>query len=224
MSDRAYLRVWCREASATAIADLLRGFLETVPYSRARTGCTRIAVRAVNSSEAPILERDLRSAPAMPPEVLEEVGGLLELDSSVELEAWWDLWVFDTSAGAWKEQPQRLELVFNGPEFDEGAWRDAGHLCADLGFEHLFTGHGGLPGDDGIHSTVPRDPTDAEFLSRMARPEARTEYAARTRENIRRLRVWVDRVAKALPVERFVLESEGEVDFEAKLELVAGDQ
>jgi len=223
VSNRAYLRAWWRGVGAEALADLLRVFLETVPYSSSRPGCTQLAVRAVDAAEAPVLERDLRSAPAKPSEILDEIGGLLELDSSVELEAWWDLWIYDAAAGAWKELPQRLELVFNGPEFDEAAWRDAGHFCADLGFEHLFTGHAGLLGGDGAGGSLPHDPSEAEFLARMSRPEARADYAARTRENIRRLRAWADRVAKALPVERFVLESEGEADFEARLEVVAGD-
>lgn len=224
MSNRAYFRVWCPEITAETLPPRLLGFLDTIPFSRVRPGFTRLTVRAVDSSEAPILERDLRSASAMPREILEEIGGLLELDSSVELEAWWDLWVLNPATAAWKEQPQRLDFAFNAPEFDEGAWRDAGHFCADLGFEHLFTGHGGLLGGDGIHTAVPMDPAEAEFLTRMSRPEAKAECTVRTRENIRRLRAWAERVAKALPVERFVLESEGEEDFEAKLELVAGDQ
>jgi hypothetical protein len=146
---------------------------------------------------------------------------MLQEDSSIELEAWWDLWVYDASTGAWKEQPQRLELVFNGPEFDEGVWRDAGHFSADLGFEHLFTGHAGLLGTDRRDGAEPQHPLEAEFLARMTRPEALAEYAARTRENIRRLKSWVERVAKSLPVERFALESEGEEDFENRIEEVA---
>jgi hypothetical protein len=168
------------------------------------------------------MERDLRMAPATPAELLEELGGLLEMDSSVELEAWWDLWVYDAAKRGWSEQPQRLELIFCGPEFDDGAWREAGHFNADLGFEHLFTGHAGLLGNEGRGEAAPQHPAEEEFLARMARPEARAEYSARTKENIRRLRAWVERVAKALPVERFVLESEGEEDFEGRIEMVAG--
>jgi hypothetical protein len=207
--------------AAETLPNLLREFLETVPYSRVRPACTRLAARAVDHAEAPILERDLRTAPLAPAEIVTELGGLLEADSSVELEAWWDLWVYETESGTWKEQPQRLELVFNAPEFDDGAWRDAGHLVADLGFEHLFTGHAGLLSSGGRGGAAPQHPAEREFLARMARPEALAEYAARTCENIGRLKGWVQRVAQTLPVERFVLESEGEEDFEGRMEEVA---
>ena len=226
MPNRAYLKVWCQPIPAERLPELLRNFLGTVPYSQARPGCTQLAVRAVDHTEAPILERDLRAAPASPAEVVEALGGWLEADSSVELEAWWDLWVYELETGAWKEKPQRLEVIFYGREFDEGAWRDAGDFGAELGFEHLFTGHAGLLGGNGRDraNASAEHPAEAEFLARMAQPGALVEYAARTRENIRRLRAWVERVAKTLPVERFVLESEGEEDFEARLEAVAGDR
>jgi len=55
---------------------------------------------------------------------------------------------------------------------------------------------------------------------RMSQPEALREYAARTRENIHRLQAWVGRIAKALPLDRFALGSEGEEDFEARLEAI----
>ena len=225
MSNRAYLKVWCRGVTAERLPELLQAFLEAVPYSRVRPGCTQLAVRAVDHSEAPVLERDLRAAPATPAEMVEELGGLLEADASVEVEAWWDLWVYDAAAGTWSERPQPLEIIFHGPEFDEGACRELGHFIADLGFEHLFTGHAGLlSSGDGRGPAAPEHPAEAEFLAQMARPGARVEYAARTRENIRRLRAWVERVAKLPLVERFVLESEGEDDFEAKLETVTGEE
>jgi hypothetical protein len=206
--------------TAESLPRLLREFLETVPYSRVRPGCTQMVVRAVDVAEAPILERDLRRAPLTPAELVESLGVSLEADSSVELEAWWDLWVYDPAERAWREMPQRLELVLYGPEFDEGVWRESGCFFVDLGFEHLFTGHGGLLGRNGQPQRTAEDPAEAEFLALMTRPENLVEYAARTRENIRRLKSWVERVAKDLPVEKFVLESEGETDFEERLEEV----
>jgi len=32
----------------------------------------------------------------------------------------------------------------HGPEYDHGLAPAGGHFMADLGFEHFFTGHGGL--------------------------------------------------------------------------------
>jgi hypothetical protein len=48
----------------------------------------------------------------------------------------------------------------------------------------------------------------------------RKEYAAKTRENIQHLMNWVDAVSRALPVERSELSSEGEENFEARLDAI----
>ena len=229
VSNRAYLQIWCRELTAETLPRLLHEFLSTVPFSRQRAGFTQLVLRAVDTAEAPVLERDLRAAPADPPGILESLGESLQLDSEVELEAWWDLWVFDPASGLWTEQPQPLVVFCRAPEFEDALWRDAGHFSADLGFEHLFTGHGGLLGNGGSvpvrppAAPSPRHPAEEEFLRSMSQPEKLREYAGRTRENIRRLQAWMQRIAQSLPLaaERgIVLSSEGEEDFEARLDAI----
>jgi len=226
VSNRAYLKVWCREVTPETLPGLLRGFLETVPFSRTRPGFTQLVLRAVETAEAPVVERDLRAAPATPSGIVELLGESLQMDSSLELEAWWDLWVFDPSSGQWAEKPQRIEILCYAPEFEEGIWRDAGHFSAELGFEHLFTGHAGLLGNGAASSagsTASRHPAEEEFLRRMSQPETLREYAGRTRENIRRLQGWAHRIAQALPLapqNGIVLTSEGEEDFEARLDAI----
>ena len=180
-------------------------------------------MRAVDLAETPAVERDLRASPPMPAELVESLGESLQMDSAVELEAWWDLWVFDQATGQWAEQPQRLEIVCYAPEFEERMWREAGHFSADLGFEHLFTGHARLLGRGASGPAAPQHPAEEEFLRRMSDPETLREYAGRTRENIRRLQGWVERIAQALPVERFALSSEGEEDFEARVDAIEAE-
>ena len=223
MSNRAYLKVWCREVTPETFPPLLLAFLETVPFSRTRPGFTQLVLRAVETAEAPLLERDLRAAPYAPADVMAALGTSLEPDSSVELEAWWDLWTFNLVSGQWADEPQRLELVCYASEFEDGIWRDSGHFSADLGFEHLFTGHAGLLGNGGAAPGAPQDPAEARFLMRMSQPEALREYAARTRENIHRLQAWVQRIAEAMPLASpggIALGSEGEEDFEARLDAI----
>ena len=202
------------------LPQLIPDFLHTVPFSRTRPGFTQLVLRAVETAEAPLIERDLRAAPFSPADVLESLGTSLEADSCLELEAWWDLWVFDLASGLWTDQPQRLELLCHAPEFEDEIWRESGHFSADLGFEHLFTGHAGLLGNASATPGAPQDPAEAQFLLRMSQPEALREYASRTRENIHRLQEWVQRIAQALPLERFALGSEGEEDFESRLDAI----
>ena len=52
----------------------------------------------------------------------------------------------------------------------------------------------------------------------MARPENLHNYYEKTRQNIKRLFDWVRLIEKALPVEKLRLWSEGEENFEARLE------
>jgi hypothetical protein len=46
------------------------------------------------------------------------------------------------------------------------------------------------------------------------------EYHAKTRENIQQLFNWVESLERALPVERSELWSEGEENFEARLDAI----
>jgi hypothetical protein len=48
----------------------------------------------------------------------------------------------------------------------------------------------------------------------------RREYAAKTRENIQQLFSWIESIERALPVERNELSSEGDENFEARLDAI----
>jgi hypothetical protein len=133
-------------------------------------------------------------------------------------QAWWDLWSFED--GGPRDRPHPLELVCWGEQFDEGAFAENGHFEIDLGFEHLFTGHGRLLGARTVtpNDTRAEHPVEAAFLERMADPANLRVYQEKTRANIGRLLEWVERIKRALPVERYALWSEGEENFEARLD------
>ena len=50
------------------------------------------------------------------------------------------------------------------------------------------------------------------------------EYHAKTRENIQKLFNWVEAIERALPVERSELWSEGEENFEARLDAIVAQR
>jgi hypothetical protein len=54
----------------------------------------------------------------------------------------------------------------------------------------------------------------------MASPQNLKDYHAKTRENIQQLFNWVEAVQRALPIERSELTSEGEENFEARLDAI----
>lgn len=209
--------VWCKDFSEERMLENFRRFLETVPFSATRPGFTHLVVRAVDPGESPILDQDLRSVPLDAGGIVELTQNLLHADSSYEVRCHWDLWVFD-SEGRWKNEPQPMGIVCYGQEYDDAVWRQQGHIEVDFGFEHLFTGHASLLGIHRDAQAPAQSPEEARFIEMMAWPENLQRYQEKTRENIRKLLDWMRKVEKSVPVDRISLSSEGEENFEARLE------
>jgi len=218
VSNYAYLSGWCPEFGEEKILERFGEFLATVPFSESRPGFRHLVIRAVDSSEAPVLEQDLRAVPLDAAGVIEIVKDHLHSDSSYEVHADWDLWVFESDTARWQLRPQGLQLFCHGEDYDGGFWEENGHLQVYFGFEHLFTGHARLLGIRQMGQAPPQSPEEARFLASMAEPSNLRMYQEKTRENIRKLFDWVGRIEKAVPVKRLRLWSEGEENFEARLE------
>ncbi len=134
----------------------------------------------------------------------------------------WDLWFFDLETLKWRREPQPLTLICHGPLYDDGVGIIAGHFAADLGFEHYFTGHGGLLAPSAASNPFGSSdhPLEHTFRQWMSAGGNLKEYHARTRENIQQLVSCVEAIEAALPVERSELSSEGEENFEARLDAI----
>jgi len=218
MSNQAFLNVWCKDFPEERILERFGEFLETVPFSATKPGFTHLVVRAVDFSETPILEQDMRAVPLAGAGIIEMAKDHLNSDCAYEVRADWDLWVYEGEPGRWQLLPQPLVLSCYGEEFDDEYWQENGHLEANLGFEHLFTGHAGLLGFRQSGEAAPQSPEEARFLESMEQPENLQIYRDKTRENIRKLFAWVRKIEKAPPGSRVRLWSEGEENFEARLE------
>ncbi len=223
MANHSYLRVWTRDFSfETMLAEFAR-FLTTAPLSATFPNFTELVVQAVDPSETPVAEWDLRAMNAGPAEVCAIAAQNLNADTAYIASAKWDLWSFDVETMKWQKKPEPLMLTCQGLLYDGGLGATSGHFVADLGFEHLFTGHGGLlapraatnPFDTSDH------PMERTFRQWMSVSNNVKEYHAKTRENIQQLFNWVDAIGQALPVERSELWSEGEENFEARLDAIA---
>lgn len=134
----------------------------------------------------------------------------------------WDLWQFDAETMKWQKATAPLQLACYGPEFDGGMAAISGHFEAMLGLEHLFTGHAGLLTTPGNGASVSEMGDEAEhrFGRWMATEASLREYHQKTRENIQQLFEWMGAIERALPVERMELWSEGEENFEARLDAI----
>jgi len=217
MANQAYLSVWRKRFDEDRTLADFGKFLATVPFSVTRPGFSYLTVRAVDARESPLLEQDLRAVPLDSSGIVEIAGDYLHSDAAYEVHASWDLWVFDADAGS-KLAPQPLEIFCHGEDYDEGFWQESGHIQVNLGFEHLFTGHAGLLGARRGERSPAQSREEARFIEAMAWPENLQRYQEKTRDNIRKLLDWVRKIEKAVPVERVRLWSEGEDNFEARVE------
>ena len=222
MANHAYLRVWTRDFSVeTMLAEFAR-FLTTAPLSPTQNTFTELAVQAVDATETPVAEWDLRPVHAGPAEVAAMSVQYLNPDTAYIVGGKWDLWGLDIESLRWQHKPEPLVLTCHGLEYDGGLAASAGHFMADLGFEHFFTGHGGLlaPGAASNPFNSSDHPIEHTFRQWMAAGGNLKEFHAKTRENIQQLSNWLEAVERALPVERSELWSEGEENFEARLDAI----
>jgi hypothetical protein len=207
------------------IAQLVR-FLATVPLSAARNSFDQLTIQAIDLSETPVSEWDMREGTFGAPEVAAIAAQHIDEDTAYIIEANWDLWSFDTEAMKWVNGPQPLELLCRGSLYDDGVAASEGNFGVDLGFEHFFTGHAGIlaPGAASNPFDSSDHPIEKTFRQWMSVDANKREYAAKTRENIQLLFSWIESIERALPVERNELWSEGEENFEARLDAILGQR
>jgi hypothetical protein len=222
MANRAYLRVWTRDFSVQTMIPEFARFLTTAPLSEGEGRFQQLTVQAVDPTESPVAEWDLKEGTFSPAELAALAALHINEDTAYIVDARWDLWSFDIETMKWTYGPQALELLCQGPAYDGGIAAATGHFVADLGFEHFFTGHAGLlaPGAAANPFESSDHPVERTFRNWMAAGDNLKQYHQKTRENIQRLFDWVEAVEAALPVERSELSSEGEENFEARLDAI----
>ena len=222
MANHGYLRVWTRDFSLETMLAQFARFLTTAPLFATKNAFEELIVQAVDPTETPVAEWDLRPLNAGPTEVAALALQHLNADTAYIVSAKWELWGFDIECLKWRHQSHPLELSCQGPDYDNGIAASTGHFMADLGFEHLFTGHGGLlaPGKALNPFPVANHPIEHTFRQWMSVNGNLKEYHAKARENIQQLFHWIEAVQRALSVERCELWSEGEENFEARLDAI----
>jgi hypothetical protein len=226
MANRAYLRVWTRDFSETTLIAQFARFLATAPLSASENAFKELIVQPVDATELSLAEWDLKDLGYGAPEVAALAIQHLHPDSAFIVNAKWDLWSFEVESLKWMHKPELLMLTCHGPEYDGGIAASDGNFTADLGFEHFFTGHGGLlaPGAASNPFESSDHPLEHTFRQWMSVPANLKEYHAKTRANIQQLFNWVESIEQGLPVERSQLWSEGEQNFEARLDAIVGQR
>ncbi len=144
MANRAYLRVWTRDFSETTLIAQFARFLATAPLSASENAFKELVVQPIDATELSLAEWDLKNLGYGAAEVAALAAQHVNADSAYIATAKWDLWSFDVESLKWMHKPEPLVLTCHGPQYDGGIATSEGYFTTDLGFEHFFTGHGGL--------------------------------------------------------------------------------
>src|SRR5206468_3125359 len=149
MADQLYLSLWFPnfrfDALPTALISVMRQFALISKENRV----VAAAAYPISFSESPVYQRvyvnDDRSEPASDSLIENAVAEATEQlydDTAYEFEMKWNLWRPEPSALAgaaldtlWRPQPSTVKIIGFGPEFDQDAYEQNGHIRIDFGLD-----------------------------------------------------------------------------------------
>lgn len=190
MTDRLFLSIWLTPQSPRGRRRHFEQMLRLFPFSQRGQPQTVVTIRALATTEPPLLERPL-NAPIDQEGIFEILRDYEGDDVSYEIDTYWDLWQLEED---WSLDPARVLLSCFGPEFDNGTERDAADqedLRIDFGLESHYLPRPDIPGS-----------------------------AKLVESNIRSMLRLVHEIENALPVEKRLLETESGGNFAERLRQV----
>jgi hypothetical protein len=141
MADRLYLSLWFPNfrlpALAPAMVSVIKQFAGTGRVDAA-------AAYPISWNEPPFYQRIYEEdevQESAPERAVAEATEILHDDFAYEFELKWDLWAAETVGGldpTWRQEPMIVRVVGFGPEFDEGAYEQNGHVRVDFGLDTPF--------------------------------------------------------------------------------------
>src|SRR5450432_1993306 len=144
MADQIYLSLWFPnfrlDSLPTALVTVLRQFSNIGASSLVSAA----SVYPLSWNEPPSYQRvyiEDEAENAVPELAVSEATELLHDDFAYEFEVKWELWVAETTGGLdplWKKELRVVRVVGFGPEFDEGAYEQNGHVRVDFGADTPF--------------------------------------------------------------------------------------
>ncbi len=137
MSDPVYLSLWFSDFSAPEMLPHAFAILQQFPFSAQRPGIRYFALHPVSWNEATVLERRF-PAGIDPGQATLIAAELVHDDYAYVFEAHWDLWTPDPKNEAWLLEPATVKFIVQGEQFDEGAYRQMGHIEIDFGLDSFF--------------------------------------------------------------------------------------
>ncbi|MFZ0661609.1 MAG: hypothetical protein WAM66_02865 [Acidobacteriaceae bacterium] len=147
MADQLYLSLWYPNFRLTALPAALEKVMELFGTVAGSSRVKAAVVYPISWNEAPVYQRiyDEEHEPdveaSQPREAIPAAIELLHDDFAYEFELMWELWAAEGGAGLdpiWKKEPSVVRVTGYGPEFDEGAYEQNGHVRVDFGPDTPF--------------------------------------------------------------------------------------
>ena len=137
MADPLFLSLWFPNLELDELLPRMLAVMQQFPFSTQRPGVNYVSLHPVSWNEATVLEQ--RFNPGVPPEqAILIASDLLHEDYGYLFEAAWDLWIPSNDSRQWILQPSQVKFIAYGPEFDEGAYEQEGHVEVDFGLDSPF--------------------------------------------------------------------------------------
>jgi hypothetical protein len=137
MADPLYLSLWFPNLELDELLPRMLAVMQQFPFSAQQPGINYVSLHPVSWNEATVLEQ--RYSPGISPEqAILVASDLLHEDYGYLFEAAWDLWMPSDDAGEWIQRPSAVRFIAYGPEFDERAYEQQGHVSVDFGLDSSF--------------------------------------------------------------------------------------
>lgn len=153
MSNQLYLSLWFPNFRFASLPAATLSVLRQFPFSPAKPGVRAAVVYPLSWSEASVYQRIWEaeeisdaSPDALNAQLQAAVGQAMESlheDYCYEFEVYWDLWmptdvVRENGRQKLELQPSLVRAAALGPEFEEAAFEQNGHIRLDLGQDIAF--------------------------------------------------------------------------------------
>ncbi len=137
MADNFYLNLWFPTFTAAEMLPRALTVLRQFPFSKTLPGVGYLAVWTLSWSEPLVCEQtfDERTDPE---HALLLAGEFLHDDNAYEFEAAWDLWTPGEQYDTWSEAPHPVVFIVHGTQFEDGVYRENGHIQVDFGPDTPF--------------------------------------------------------------------------------------
>jgi hypothetical protein len=137
VADSLYLSLWFPDFEVEDMLPRALSVMRQFPFSVEQPGVTYIALHPVSWDEATVLEQSFPH-PIQPEAAVLVAADVLHEDYAYAFEAAWDLWMLGDGEKEWLLKPSLVRFVVRGVQFDEGSFREEGHIQVDFGPDSPF--------------------------------------------------------------------------------------